>query len=364
MAVNLRNRFWFVVLSCICRFIFAATFIVSGFLKSMDPWGTILAMESYLAAYNLAAPEWLVEVGAIALGAAELILGCMLLFNAYIRITTVVSMVVMLFFTILTLLSATIIPVEDCGCFGDFIKLTPWQTFAKNAVLLPMTICFWYHYRKEQPFESWKRDFILMLVFSAGAIGLGVYSYFHLPIFDNTPYKKGVNIAEEITIHTNAKPAEEEVVLVYRNRETDELHEFSVDDTTWQNDSLWVWVETRVNDANIEAPILLEFYVSDSEGDKTKELLAKSKLYMLFMDSSECEPEVKAAFAKVEQYVDTNGGEVVYITPEELSTLELTRPCYNMDPKTMKTILRAEYGLVILENGVITDKFNYRDIPY
>ena len=363
MLLNLRNRFWFVVLSCFCRFIFATTFIVSGFLKSVDPWGTIFAIESYLAAYNMSAPEWLVEVGAIGLSAVELILGFMLLFSAYIRITTVVSMVVMLFFTILTLLSATVVPVEDCGCFGELIKLTPWQTFAKNAVLLPMAVCFWYHYRKEQPFEYWKRDLIHTLIFFAGAIGLGVYSYLHLPLIDSTPYKKGVNITEEMT-NQIAEPADEKVVLVYRNRRTNELHEFSVEDTAWQNDSLWVWEDTRVEGAAKMASTLLEFYVSNDEGDKTAELLAKPKLYMLFMESGEYDADVRKAFAGVEQYVEANGGELVYVTPVELSSVTTAYPCYNMDAKTMKTILRAEYGLVVLENGVITDKLNYRDIEY
>lgn len=363
MVKNLRNNFYFVVLSCICRFLFATTFIVSGFLKSIDPWGTILAVESYLTAYNMSAPEWLIEIGAIGLGAAELIIGCMLLFNVYIRLTSVISVIIMLFFTILTLLSATIVPVEDCGCFGDFIPLTPWQTFAKNAVLLPMTLCFWYHYRKEQMFETWKQDLLLTLLFSAGAVGLGVYSYLHLPIIDNTPYKEGVNIAENMT-NNYAEPVEEEVVLVYRNRQTDELHEFSVDDTTWQNDSLWVWVETRVEESASVAPILLEFYVRNAEGDKTKELLAKPKLYMLFVESANYDDEVRNAFNKVHQYVDVNGGEIVYISPDELPVTDTTIHCYNMDANTMKTILRADYGLVELESGVIVGKYNYRDIPY
>ena len=362
MVLNLRNKFWFVVFSCVCRFIFATTFIVSGFLKSIDPWGTILAIESYLAAYNMTAPEWLIQIGAIGLGAVELILGLMLLFNIYIRITSVISVVVMLVFSVLTLLSATVIPVEDCGCFGELIKLTPWQTFAKNVALLPMAICFWYHYRKDLPFEYWKRDSSLLLIFAVGAIGLGVYSYLHLPIYDSTPYKKGVNIPEEMA--NDAEPAEEKVVLVYRNRQTGELQEFSIEDTAWQNEAIWEWVETRAESADEAASTPLDFYVSNNEGDKTQELLGKAKLYMLFVENFEYDEDVREAFAKVVKHAEISGGEVVYITPQELSTVNTELPCYNMDAKTMKTILRAEYGLVVLENGVITDKFNYRDIAY
>ena len=362
MVANLRNKFWFVVLSCICRFIFATTFIVSGALKSIDPWGTILAIESYLATYNIAAPDWLVSVAAIGLGATELILGCLLIFGAYIRITSVISVVVMVLFSVVTLLSATVLPIEDCGCFGALIPLTPWQSFAKNMVLLPMTICFWYHYRKEQVFENWKKDLFILIIFSVAAFVLGIYSYLHLPVFDATPYRTGVNIAEEME-RSRTAPSRDEVVLVYRNRHTDELHEFSVDDTTWQNDSIWVWVETRVEE-NAQTPTLLEFYVGDAEGDKTMLLLSKPKLYMLFMESSNYDDDIRAAFETVEQYAKINGGEVIYVTPENLDAVECAYPCYNMDPKTMKTILRAEYGLVELENGVIVGKYNYRDIPY
>ena len=362
--LNLRDKFWFVVLSCICRLIFATTFIVSGFLKSIDPWGTILTIESYLAAYNIMSiPEWLIVIGAVTLGALEMIVGLMLLFNLYTRIASVASVAIMLFFTILTLLSATIVPVEDCGCFGELIKLTPWQTFAKNVVLLPMAICFWYHYRKEQLFDYGKRELILLTLFVTLSFGLCIYCYRHLPIIDNSPYREGVNVAvgEE---GSSVESANEKIVLVYRNRQTDELHEFSVEDTTWQNDTLWEWVETRIDSVNDKAPALLEFFVRDAEGDRTQELLAKPKLFMLFMDRVEFGHDIRAAFDKVEQYADVNGGEVVYITPEELSLVTTKNPCYNMDPKTMKTILRADYGLVVLEKGVIAEKYNYRDIPY
>ena len=362
MAKVLKHS-WYCYLSHLCRILFAVTFIVSGFLKAIDPWGTILSMRNYLVAYDVTAPEWLVTSFSIALGSFELLLGCMLLLKLAPRLTSVVAMVLMPIFTIITLLSATIVPIEDCGCFGELIKLTPWQSFSKNVALLLMAICFWAYHRKESYSLSRKElfaTFVLMVL----TFGVGIYSYRHLPLIDTLPYKKGVNVAEGMS-HARSEQNSEKVVLIYRNIKTNEVRECAVEDTEWQNDSLWCWVDTRVEKVQPGSDAsLLEFYVSDSEGDKTAELLAKEKLYMLFADSFEYDEDVREAFAKVVKHAESNGGEVVYITPQELSTVNTELPCYNMDAKTMKTILRAEYGLVVLEKGVITDKFNYRDIEY
>lgn len=365
MAQALRNKRWFRYLSRICRVLFAITFIVSGFFKAIDPWGTILNANSYLAAYNISAPEWLVAVFSIWLCGAELMMGCMLLFKVRIRLISIFSVLSMVFFTVLTFLSATFIPVEDCGCFGELIKLTPWQTFAKNLVLLPMAICFWYRYRPDRIFAFSKLEFFLMCLFFTMAMSVGTYSYFHLPLVDMLPYKVGVNIAEEMD-KAHEQQNTEEVVLVYRNRRNGRLREFSMEDKEWHNEERWEWVETRVesNAADVE-PLILEFYISNTEGDKTAELLATpEKLFMLCMrDAVGVDAAVKARFEAVERYAEANGGRVVYLTPEHLSE-NSPENYYNMDAKTMKTMLRADYGLVELEQGVIVGKYNFRDIPY
>jgi hypothetical protein len=262
-------------------------------------------------------------------------------------------------------LSATIIPVEDCGCFGELIKLTPWQSFAKNAILLPMALCFWYRYRPDRIFAFSKLEFSLMCLFFTFAMGVGVYNYRHLPLIDMLPYRVGVNIAEEMA-QARVKHNSEEVVLIYRNRRTGRIREFSIEDKAWHNEKRWEWVETRVeNDNHSVEPMILEFYISNHEGEKTAEILATpGKLYMLFMAKSELPSAVRERFDAVECYVERNGGTLIYITPEHIANADTIYPIYNMDSKTMKTILRAEYGLVVLEDGVLVEKYNYRDISY
>ena len=364
MAQSLRNRRWYRYLSHFCRVSFALAFIVSGFFKAIDPWGTILAMRNYFVAYNISAPDWLVVVLSIWLSGAELMMGLMLLIKVRIRMVSILALLSMTFFTILTLLSATIIPVEDCGCFGELWKLTPWQSFAKNLLLLPMAICFWYRYRPDRIFAFSKLEFGLMCIFFAASMGIGTYCYRHLPFIDMLPYKVGVNIAEEMD-KAREKQSNEEVVLIYRNRRTGRLREFSLDDKAWHNEDRWEWVDTRVkSDTSGVEPMILEFYISNNEGEKTQEILATpGKLYMLcVMDFARVTDEMSARFDAVERHAASEGGTVIYLTPNQL--VDTTLPIYNIDAKTMKTILRADYGLVVLENGVIIDKFNYRDIPY
>ena len=202
-----------------------------------------------------------------------------------------------------------------------------------------------------------------MCFFFTFAMSMGTYHYLHLPLIDMLPYKVGVNIAEEMD-KARASQSAEEVVLLYRNIRTGRIREFSLDDKAWHNDKRWEWVETRVeSDNNSVEPMILEFHISNHEGDKTAEILShEGKLYMLFMVNSKYDEAVQERFEAVEQYAENSGGTIIYITPENIT--EPDSNIYNMDSKTMKTILRADYGLVELENGTIVGKYNYRDIPY
>ena len=365
---HIRSHRWFRLITHICRIIFALIFIFSGVVKSMDPWGTALSVSNYLVTYNLDWLQPLIMVISICLCGAELLMGCMLLFKVGIRMCSTFAALSMIFFTILTLLSATILPVEDCGCFGDVIKLTPWQSFFKNLALLPLIIIVWWRYRRDRMFAFSGLELLLTALFFSVSMGLGIYSYNNLPLVDLLPYKVGVNIEqamEEARNHQN----DGQVVLVYRNIDTGELKEFSIDDNAWQNDQQWEWVDTRVSESandSVES-MILEFYISDGAEEATNTLLAtEGELYMLCITSrdnvsSRCEQTI----AKTIEAARNNGATVVCLTPEPLTPATTYTfgncapvPCYNIDSKTMKTMLRANNGIVILTNGTITHKEN------
>ena len=142
----------FKLIANVCRLILACTFILSGFTKVIDPWGTAMKVNEYLSIYGVESLQPASMAFSIWLCGAELMMGCMLLFKVRIRLISIFAVLSMLFFTALTLLSATLIPVEDCGCFGEALKLTPWQTFFKNLALLPMAFVVWWRYRPDKIF--------------------------------------------------------------------------------------------------------------------------------------------------------------------------------------------------------------------
>ena len=368
----MRNRRSFRVFTHICRTIFALTFVFSGAVKAMDPWGTALNVDNYLVTYGLETLKPLVMPFSIWLCGAELMMGCMLLFKVRIRMCSTFATISMIFFTILTLLSATLMPVEDCGCFGDVIKLTPWQSFFKNLALLPLILVVWWRYRPDRMFAFSRLEFALAVLFCFISMGLGTYSYYHLPPVDLLPYKVGTNIAEEMEAARNREMASD-VVLVYRNRRTGKVKEFTIDDNGWQNESRWEWVDTRVavDVADRVEPMILEFYIADEHGEVTDSLLSiKGNLYMLCIANrakvtERCEQRLR----KVVERAAEEDAAVICLTSEPITRSTYHSfagskqvPCYNIDSKTMKTMLRANTGLVVLADGIVSRKANCADL--
>jgi hypothetical protein len=169
-----------------------------------------------------------------------------------------------------------------------------------------------------------------------------------------------------------AEQTSEEVVLVYRNRRNGRLREFSLDDKAWHNDNRWEWVETRVESDNHSVePMILEFYVANEQGEVTDSLLnIKGNLYMICVtDRDKVSQKCEQRLAKVVEQAAAEQSAVVCLTPQPI-----TRPtyhsfagseavrCYNIDSKTMKTMLRANTGIVVLTDGIVTRKANCRDI--
>jgi len=359
----------------ICRIVLAATFIVSGFVKVIDPWGTAIKINEYLAIYGFENLSRLRFGFSIWLCGAELMMGCMLLFRIRIRLISIFALASMTFFTLLTFLSATWLPVEDCGCFGDAIKLSPGQTFFKNLVLLPLSIVVWYRYRHDRIFAFNRIEMFCTILIFGFSMGLGIWCYRHLPPIDFRPFKIGVNIHRAMNDTVTLSHASQELrtVLVYRNRQTGKIREFSLDDTRWQNSERWEWVDTRTEGEAQPAidPTLSEFALRDPEGDATEQLLTRpGRVYWLCVTDFDRLPSACAErFARIVARAEREHAEVYCLTPEPLHEPQwrsfagsVAVRCYNIDATTLKTMLRAMNGMVVLENGTIVDKRNCRDI--
>ena len=372
---KLTKRRAFRNLAHVCRYILALTFIVSGFVKSVDPWGTALKVNEYLSIYGL---EWLSPVAmifSIWMCGAELMMGLMLSFKVRIRLVSIIAVLSMTFFTVLTFLSATWIPVEDCGCFGDAMKLSPWATFFKNLALWPLAVVVWWRYRPDKILVFKRLEIVLMLLFFTIGMSVGTYCYLHLPLIDFLPYKVGVNIREEIE-QSARETHEDDVVIVCRNKRTDKLREFSLNDREWHNTKRWEWVDTRVEaedskDHIVVKPLISEFSLRDGNGQDATALVTESKgrLYLICVTRFDhIEPECAERLGRVVERAEAEGAAVLCVTPERMeATLHSFAgsrqvQCCNIDATVLKTMLRATTGLVVLDNGTIVAKYNCRDI--
>jgi hypothetical protein len=352
------------------RLITSFVFIFSGFVKAVDPLGTVYKIEDYLMAFG---PAWhslsvVAFPAALLLIALELMIGIQLLFVVRFRINTLLAMLFMLVMTPLTLYIAIYNPVTDCGCFGDALKVSNWTTFGKNIVLLTITITLVATRSKVKTFFVRPVENAIALVFLLLSGGFMAYNLMHLPIIDFRPYAIGTNIPEAMKIPDGAP------VDVYRYsftyQKNGETKSFSIDELP---DSTWRFIEQKSEllKKGYEPPIHSFTILNADYQDIGPDLLEyKGRTYLLVMyDLS------KASVKGVEKlnafYASHSAGKIRFMgvtasPSEEIEKFKkshwLTFPVYTADPVFLKTMIRANPGLIVLENGTIIDKRNWRDI--
>ena len=371
-------------LVALCRIALALVFIFSGFVKAVDPWGTAIKLGEYFHAFGMDALSGGRYAFSILLSSAEMLLGFCLLFRFGIvrRRLPGLMLIVVGFFTLLTLVLALWNPVSDCGCFGDAVKLTNWQTFYKNLILLFLAVVVWFgSYRKKECWD-WNPDvpehdsghlieWSLGLLFLLFSLGVGLYSLRHLPLIDFLPFKAGVNLA----VQGNKSGTDLVTTLIYKDKTTGQNHEFSLSDTTWYDSTRWEFVDTRfverAEPSGGEAdPALAEFSIFNAQGDRTAELLARPQEWLLvtLTDPAELSGACRDKLADAADYALARGVLMIGVTPVALADSVLSLgarhiPLYNIDGTTLKSLIRAHQGLVVIKEGTILAKWNCRDIP-
>lgn len=236
----------------ICRWLVGATFIFSGFVKVIDPMGYGYKIADYLEAMHLESIASISLTMAIILAVLELVIGLSLFFNLLPRLGALGSLLMLAFFTPLTLWLAIANPVSDCGCFGDALIITNWQTFFKNVILLAMTILIFVKRKKFEPTYHKGIQWVLMFIFGFASLGLGLYCLNNLPIIDFRPYHIGANIAEGMIVPEDApKPVVESFFIYKKDGETKKFKIDELPDSTWT----FVDAEHKIVDPGYIAPI-------------------------------------------------------------------------------------------------------------
>lgn len=326
----------------ICRFILAATFLFSGFIKANDPLGTVYKLNDYLSAWSITqVPDMCVLITAILLAAVEFTLGAHLLIGIRRKETSNVVLMFMTAFTILTVYIFIYNPVSDCGCFGDAIILTNGETLAKNIILLAMAVFTWKYSSLQYKFVSENIKWLLSLLSTLFAIGLSIYSIYALPALDFRPYSVGSDMRMEAIAEEMSAASE-------------------------RNDSRALRLATARAD----------FYIEDAEtGDDITEDITEHDGYTMLLiipDLTNADESYIDRINTIYDYCTESGHEfwcITGTTDAELQTYwcEHTGADYKLataDERVLKTIVRANPGLVLLHNGVIMKKWSNWQLPH
>ena len=356
----------------VCRFVLAATFIFSGYVKAIDPLGTLYKLKDYAAAMSLNGllPDWVLVGVAIALGALEFALGVFMLFAVRRHVVSRITLAFMAAMTALTLWIFVADPVKDCGCFGDALKLTNGETLLKNIVLSACAALVAWRPVDMARFISRSNQWIVRYYTVAYIVITSVYSLYTLPIFDFRPYHVGMNIKQGMEIPEGAEQPEfESTFLLRKNGET---REFTLDNYP---DSTWEYVDTRtVQTKKGYEPPIHDFALTscDTGEDITEQVLTK-KGYTFLLVSPRLAVADDSNFGDIDQiyeYAEENGADFYCVTASANDEIErwrdLTGAEYqfcNADETTLKTMIRSNPGLMLLKDGTIIGKWSHNALP-
>ncbi|WP_421875179.1 BT_3928 family protein [Marinoscillum sp.] len=344
------------------RYLVGALFIFSGIIKINDPIGTAIKLEEYFEvfAYDFAPFfEWFVPAAlflAILLSVLEVVLGIALIIGFKMPRTSWALLLMIIFFTFLTFYSAYFNKVTDCGCFGDAIKLTPWESFYKDIILLVLIVAIFINRHNFKPWFSEKFGYIKVIGSTVVFTLLANYAVRHLPFIDFRAYAIGNHLP------TLMQPSEE---LKYEYVMTKEGEEFTFD--SYPSDKSFEF--KAMNLVNPEAqPKITDLSVWNDDGDFTEQLLTGDKLLFIIYSVDKASTahidEIKSLAAQVkgaEPWVLTASG---YEDFERFRhEVQLAVPYFYADATVLKTMVRSNPGIMLLSNGTVLGKWHQNDTP-
>lgn len=357
------------------RWLVGTVFVFSGFVKGIDPAGFQYKLDDYLEALHLNVFGFLALPNSFILPFAEFAVGITLLTGVMIRISTKLALAFMLFFTPLTLYIALKNPVTDCGCFGDALVISNWETFYKNILLISLAILLVIE-RKELKFlsnEKLRQSVFVILI--TGYISVVYWSYNHEPIIDFRPYKIGVNIQEGMKIPEGAPTDVYRTAYTYKNLKSNEIKKFSDLDFPWQDTVNWKF-ESMDKPKLIRQgyrPPIHDFSIQNSNNENLTDFFLQDTSFTFMVISY----DLQKSFHKKQNHLNElakwakdKGFHFIGLTSTSGSALEQYKreqhPAYEIlftDQITLKTIIRSNPGLILLRKGSIVGKWHYNDFP-
>ena len=368
MGLRIKKSTLFTMLTNICRVVLALVLVASGFVKAVDPKGTMYKMQEYLSAFtidNIFSEEWLLLFASI-LAAVEFLLGLFMLMGVYRKFVSTFVFILFLFFTLFTSYIAVYDPVSDCGCFGDVWVLSNEQTLLKNLFLLLLATIVFCGRRRFIRNVSYRNRWAVVLYSIFYIVFVEGLSLVHVPVIDFRQYKVG----NDLRVLTQSSPDKYKIVSLYERGE--EFCYFD-EDTVPGND--WVFVEaTSVLDVKGEPAVIDDFSILDwkNDYDVAEDVLSDTG-YVCVIVSEAVENASVNRIDRVNDLYDyclENGIQFYMATSSDEENMELwqkrTGAEYDLhwaDKSMLRDMTRANPGLVLIKDGIIKGKWTASDIP-
>ena len=360
------------VLTTVCRFVLAVVFIFSGFVKAIDPLGTQYKIQDYIDAFGWAGvfPDFVPFLASALLGMLEFCLGVYLFFGIRRIIAPRAVVAIMAVMTPLTFWLALDNPVSDCGCFGDAVVLSNWETFWKNVVLLAMSVVVLKWRKRIFSLATARFDWLIALYGFIYIFSMTIYCYRELPVFDFRPFHVGADIRQGMEIPEGEEPTEYETRFILQKDGVEK--EFTLENYP---DSTWTFVDSKtvVKKQGYEPPIHDFSMMNVEDGEDITEQVLSDKNYTFLLVSHQLGLADDTQIDLINELYDysleygyafyclTSSSDEDILKWKDNTGAEY--PFCLMDNITLKTMIRSNPGLILLKEGKVIRKWSVNNLP-
>ena len=344
------------------RYAVGALFIFSGIIKVNDPVGTAIKLEEYFQVFAAdIAPffEWFVPAAlflSVVLSVLEVVLGVALIIGYRMKITSWILLAMIVFFTFLTFYSAYFNKVTDCGCFGDAIKLTPWQSFYKDIILLVLIGIIFCKKDSFKPMLGPKLQEVKIIGSAIFFTSMAIYAIQHLPFIDFRAYKVGNHLP---SLMKNSEPLK----YMYIMEKDGKTYEFE----NYPSEGGYKYVDAKLMNPEAAAKIT-DLNVWRGEDDYTNELMNGSKLVIIIhqvektsLDEIDRLRNLTIQNPRFDTWILTSSGYEKFEAFRHKH--QLAAPYFFADATVLKTMVRSNPGILLLKDGTVMAKWHYNDTP-
>ena len=364
----------------ISRAIVGLLFIFSGLIKANDPLGFGYKLQEYFEVFHISFLNDYAVLLAILLCTLEIVLGALLLLGFWSSKVAWGLLLIIIFFTFLTFYSAFFEVVTSCGCFGDAIPLTPWQSFAKDIILLSLILHLFLRRKEILPVLTGVKaqQFIAGLVLIL-SLGFGLFTYSYLPILDFLPYKVGNNIPQLMITPPGAAPDVYEITYNLKNKSSGETK--SMTDKEYLKTQIWKDTNWEISGDPVSKLIkkgfdlkIKDLKITDNQGTDYNQEILENPYYNLVIVAYNLSKTDAAGIGNLNALA-INAAEnynirTVLLTSNSAQDAELfskinklVMEIFYADGIPLKSMVRANPGVLLLKNGVVINKWHFRNMP-